>query len=365
MRRIWVILILLVFGVSMFIATGGLTRACDSAETKPALKPPKAWEFRGICLQLRLHGASDYPFEKKIDEIVRTGANTLCLVLHGYQKNVSATEITIDPKCTPDNKRLVEIIRYARKQKLKVIVLPIVLLKHREGEDWRGLIKPPNWDAWWKSYRKFILDYARISQQCGVEVFSVGSELVSTEKQLVQWTELIGAVRKVFHGHLTYSANWDHYKPPQFWNLLDIVGITTYFEVATDKDSSMKQLLSSWAKIKKDILEWQKKIERPIMFTEVGWPNQITAARYPWNYYASPDKPDPELQSRCFEAFFDTWNNESAVAGFLVWEWPNRDMKKQQLDPDKDTSYYPCEKPAMKIIEKQFDKKFVETKRPK
>ncbi len=180
---------------------------------------------------------------------------------------------------------------------------------------------------------------------------------MSTEKQLAQWIELIGAVRKVFRNRLIYSANWDHYKPPKFWNLLDIVGITTYFEVGTDEDSSMKQLLAAWAKIRAEILEWQKTVARPIMFTEVGWPNQVTAARYPWNYYASPKSPDPDQQSRCFEAFFKTWENTSAVAGFLVWEYPNRDMTRQQLAPDKDTSYYPCEKPAMKIIERQFGKK--------
>ncbi|HOF17864.1 MAG TPA: hypothetical protein PK082_03065, partial [Phycisphaerae bacterium] len=63
------------------------------------------------------------------------------------------------------------------------------------------------------------------------------------------------------------------------------------------------------------------------------------------------NKPDPKQQSDCFQAFFDTWLDEPAVAGFVVWEWQNR--PDQKVGP-ADTGYVPKGKPAMQVIEKAF-----------
>ena len=111
-------------------------------------------------------------------------------------------------------------------------------------------------------------------------------------------------------------------------------------------------MMQSWISIRKDILAFQAKVGRPIMFTEVGWPNQATCGQYPWDYYRSPDQPAPRAQANCFEAFFRTWNDQPNVIGILVWEWRNRpDMV---TSPTKDTSYVPCDKPAMEVIKRYF-----------
>ena len=189
-----------------------------------------------------------------------------------------------------------------------------------------------------------------------MELFAVGSELISTEQQTDRWKALIEKVRNMpFRGRLTYSANWDHYKVPQFWDKLDIIGMTTYYELTGGKQPTEDVLLASWNRIKKEILDWQAKSKnpRPLLFTEVGWPNQKTAAEFPWDYYRAQDKPDPELQARCFKTFFEAWAKERAVAGFLIWEW--RTGLDQDTSPTKDTGYVPMGKPAMKVIDAFFD----------
>lgn len=314
-------------------------------------KPSEAGEFRGICLQLH-NSDKGHPYEKYIDEIARSGANTICLVIHGYQENAASTSIFIDSRKTMDNNRLAELIRRAQAKKLRVIIMPVVLLTKRRGNEWRGKIKPDNWDQWWHDYTEFIMHYAKLAGETKVELLAVGSELISTETQTSRWKQLIAKVRSVFPGRLTYSANWDHYQVPKFWDDLDIIGMTTYFTLAKGTSPTQKELLANWAEIKKKILAWQKTINRPILFTEVGWPNQETAAEFPWNYYAATDKPAPQLQADCFESFFQTWANEKAVAGFLVWEWRNH--PNQKIGPKEDTSYCPCGKPAMGVIQKYF-----------
>ncbi len=354
MYRNVIILILFVFVVLAVVWLQHLPGK-GPAETAPAalrpMNPSGAGEFRGICLQLH-KGSREIPYETFITEIARTGANTICLVVHGYQENTSSGSIFIDARKTPSNRRLGELIDCAHEKGLRVILIPVVLLAKRRGNEWRGKIKPDNWNEWWEDYNHFILHYAAVAQAGGVEVFSVGSELISTETQTDRWKQLIAAVRKVYTGRLTYSANWDHYEVPRFWGDLDIIGMTSYFTLAKVKNPALKDLLGVWAGIKRDILKWQKTINRPILFTEVGWPNQVTAAEFPWNYYASPDEPDPILQANCFESFFATWINEKPVAGFLIWEW--RNGLDQPTSPQKDTSYRPMSKPAMKVIRKYF-----------
>lgn len=353
MYRNTILLVLFLAGGLLVVVLHYLPQDLQSTTgpTTSPMKPSSAGEFRGICLQLH-HATPDHPYERFIDEIARSGANTLCLVIHAFQENASSQSIFIDARKSPSDEHLARLIAHARRRNLRVMIMPVVLLSNRRGTEWRGKINPGNWDAWWKDYSEFILHYARIAADGKVDIFAVGSELISTETQTDRWRTLIRKVREVCPARLTYSANWDHYQVPRFWEALDIVGLTTYFTLAEGKDPPLEQLLVRWNEIRQDILTWQKTVDRPLLFTEVGWPNQVTAAEFPWNYYAATDQPDPELQARCFKAFFETWVHEKAVCGFLIWEWTN--YPGQDTDPQTDTSYRPVGKPAMDVIQAYF-----------
>ena len=223
------------------------------------------------------------------------------------------------------------------------MLIPIVLLDEtEESTDWRGTIDPPDWDRWFASYREFILYYARIAAETGAEYFSVGSELISTEFFRDRWVGVIDAVREVYPGLLLYSSNWDHYEQVRAWDRLDLVGVTAYNTVSNSDKPTVEELLGFWKPIKTKLLRWQRKIGKPIVFTEVGYPSQVGASRDPWNYYMSTQV-DLETQKRCFEAFFATWEDEPAVAGVYVFEWWGE-------GGPEDTSYMPKGKPAMEVI---------------
>ena len=316
-------------------------------------------EFLGISLAL--HSSWDeHPYEQYIREIAATGADTICITVFGYQENASSTSIFIDARKTPSQRRLRELLEYCRrddpktgKHALKVVLMPIVLLENRRGEEWRGTIRPSNWADWWRRYTDFILYYAGIAQDTGVDVLMVGSELLSTEGQEDRWKRLIAQVREVYKGRLSYSANWDHYRAVRFWQYVDIIGMTTYHDLVGNEKPTPDVLRASWRRLKGAILPWRNENHphHPILFTEVGWPNQVTCAKDPWNYYAARKQPAPEIQADCFEAFFSTWMDEPAVAGYLVWEWRNH---PSQPVGREDTSYVPCGKPAQKVIEKHY-----------
>ncbi len=351
------IVILVVFVGIIAAATGLRLGPAQDSNGRPIIlvdppEPVSRTQFRGIALQLHNSDKlADYSL--LISQIAQTNANTICLVVHAQQENASSASIFIDSRKTPSDAELTELIAEAHKKGLRVILMPIVLLENARSGEWRGKIDPPNWDKWWEDYANFILHYAKLSAQSETEIFMVGSELISTEKQADRWRNLIARVRSVFPGLISYSANWDHYRPIKWWDEVDIIGMTTYYDLTGGDKPTLEKLTRSWLSIKEDILTWHAKNfpQLPILFTEVGWPNQVTCAQFPWNYYQSPNKPDPQAQANCFEAFFGTWISVPAVAGFIVWEW------KQHPDQDtglKDTSYVPAGKPAMEVIEKFY-----------
>ena len=252
------IAILLIF----VVAIGGvvafrLLRKDDDADAGDRLiQPSAAGEFRGICLQLH-NSAPDHPHEQFIDEIARTGANTLGLVVNAYQENGESTSIFIEARKTPPNSRIKKLIAHAKQRGLRVVLMPILLLENPREGDWRGTIRPTDWDDWWEDYTNYIMHYAWVAQAAGVDMYMVGSELVSTETQTRRWRGLIRRVRKAYKGRLSYSANWDHYEVVKWWDDLDVIGMTTYYDLAQGKEPTLEKIVAAWEPISKKILAWR------------------------------------------------------------------------------------------------------------
>src|SRR5205823_12493350 len=93
-----------------------------------------------------------------------------------------------------------------------------VLLDNPIGDEWRGKIHPDSWDEWFDSYRNIMEHFAWIAEVNHVDLLVVGSELVTTENKVDQWTRTIQKIRETYHGKLTYSSNWDHYRSVEFWD---------------------------------------------------------------------------------------------------------------------------------------------------
>ena len=61
------------------------------------------------------------------------------------------------------------------------------------------------------------------AQAGGVEMFAIGNEMSSLSGAQYRgyWTDLIAAVREVYHGELTYAAATDEAAHVSFWDQLD------------------------------------------------------------------------------------------------------------------------------------------------
>lgn len=330
--------------------------------SQPAQTVPAAGDdlfkrpLHGVAIQL--HGSAlEVPnFERMIDEIAALGADTVQLVTHGWQTHGGTADLRLDQTRNPSLPDLERLCVRAKQRGLRVVLMPVVLLSNPRNTEWRGQIIPTaGWDLWFRRYTDFMIQFADLSERSGVDVLMVGSELIKAEQFTERWRSLIAELRGHFRGKLGYSANWDHYTTDKigFWPQLDCVGMTSYYTLATGPRPEQKELLRNWEPIRQRILDFQKQVRLPIIFTEAGWCSQEGAASESWNYYHNT-KATPaghQEQADCYDTFIRTWDGVPELGGIIWWEWTSGPGGAA------DYGYTPKNKPAEKILRDWFAKK--------
>lgn len=334
-----------------FWPAAGPAPAGAAPQARDAPATPWKLDYRGVALQLSGHAARAEVAIPLVHEIAALGADTILLSPAATMEHARAQAIFLDMRRTATPDEVLAVMAECRAQKLRIILMPVVLLSHPRGSEWRGVIEPPEWDDWWRQYRDFIKHYADLAARGGADVLMVGSELVSTEKYTSEWISTIHTARSIFSGKLSYSANWDHYESIKFWDKLDLAALTSYYTLADKKNPTIEEVAARWKPIREKISAWQRKVGKPIVFTEVGWCSQEGAATAPWNYYqntrATPE--GHEEQRRLYEGFIRAWSGAPALSGVIWWEWTTSGGGTGDFD------YTPKNKPAEQVLRRWFD----------
>ncbi len=305
--------------------------------------------YRGAAIQIQRVDWIDR-YKHSVDEIADLGLDTVSLIVDSRQENGKSARIWLDMRMTPTPQQLGELIQHAKSRGLRVILMPIVLLDNPIGNEWRGQINPTTdnggWEEWFHSYRAVLGHFAWIAQINGVDVLSVGSELVSAENKTDEWERTIRMVRKTFKGKLTYSSNWDHYRAVEFWDQLDLIGMNSYWALDNGRKdkATVEDMKSDWQQIKSDLIPFVESQGKPLVFLEVGWCSLANAAHESWDYTKSSVRIDLDLQKRLYEAFFESWYGDPHLGGFIVWEWTPEDGGTD------DRGYTPENKPAERVL---------------
>jgi len=274
-------------------------------------------------------------------EVAGIGATHVALVVTWTQHDVTATSIAPSAQ-TADDAHVRRVIRAARAAGLQVLLFPIINLTKTKPGQWRGTLQPANVARWWSSYEDFILHYAAIAADEDVEVFSLGSELGSTEAWRYRWYHLISRVEHLYDGKLVYSANWDHFRGVSFWRRVDFIGVTGYFELTGDRSASEAALRRGWKEPRDALIAFAAEQGKPLWLTEVGYASRDGAAVHPWDY-TGHGKLDLEEQRRCYAALRDTWNGVAELGGLFIWNWHGAGGRR-------DRDYTPRGKPAERVL---------------
>ncbi len=303
-------------------------------------------DLRGMTLGLH---SKDYTYDyiTLLKEIETPEAEWLSLNVKFYQDLIHSTQIQFFEDGHPFWQQLEQTIQQAKDLDFKVLLFPIVLIENAKNGEWRGKLKPKSKEEWYDSYGNLMEKLAKLAAKHQVDLFSVGSEFCSLEKDEEHWNKLIDRIKKYYDGPLTYSVNWDALEDIRFWQRLDILGMTGYFSLTRKKDPSVEDLVKAWECIKGDIFKISEERDIPIMFSELGYTSQNGINKDPWNYYISEEL-DLEEQKDCFEAFTQTWLKETALSGVFFYDWFG-------IGGHCDLTYTVKDKPALEVVKQWFE----------
>ncbi len=312
----------------------------------------KTQPIKGITVVAPPQAFESDPFE----EIKALNANWIALVPYGFSRNNDSEVLfNLDRQWWGEKEEGIrECIRLAKKHELKVMLKPQVYIHN----SWVGEFKcadEPSWKKWEKSYQNYILSYARIAEETGVEMLCIGTEYrIAVKKRKAFWKTLIKKIKEIYSGKLTYSANWDDYNNVTFWDQLDYIGISGYFPFK-DENATKSDLLNAWKKTKKELLNFSLFKQKQILFTEYGYLSVDGCYGKTWELEKKINQLaiNESDQAMALDALYTTFWEESFWSGGFLWKW-FPEMKGHEGYPERD--YTPQGKKAQKTISTWFSK---------
>jgi len=321
-----------------------------AAEKKPSLKFQKGMGYVSWSKEGYVNPESD----KSLEAMRRTGTEYVSILVTWYQSNCSSRDIQ-RTDITPSDESLIHAIRKAHELGMKVMLKPHLDLLDTSDGSWRGEIgctKEEDWKEWFAKYTDYIMYYAEMAQKEKVELYCVGTELSTTDlTKGYMWKELIAKVRTKYSGALTYAAHWDTYADIRFWEDLDYVGVNAYFPLTEKMDPTYEELKAGWDKWVAEMEEFQKQVNKPIIFPESGCNSCDGAAIRPWEH--SPRREvNLLLQENYYKVLFDVFYGKEWFYGMYWWYWgtsPNMGGKYNR-------GFTPQNKPSEDVVKEWYAK---------
>jgi hypothetical protein len=205
---------------------------------------------------------------------------------------------------------------------------------------------PADWKAFMANYRLYVLHQARLATETGVDIFCIGTELARASQSPViakDWRTLIGEVRSIYPGPLTYAAHHSEVEGVPFWDGLDYIGIDGYYAIARLPAAldSLERLSRRW--------------NRPVIFTEAGFASSPYALTEPWRpgpSVAPVDAVRLDLQAEAWRTLLAELWRRDFIWGVYVWKWhPNLTW-----GGPTNADHTPQGKPALDVIRYYFSK---------
>jgi hypothetical protein len=312
--------------------------ACAVAHARLAPAPqPDGWRAAGIRgvrgmtigpIENAYHPGIGYgsrAYERALDECRAMGAEWVSVTPFGRVNDLSGrgVDLTFEQPFASNRAAVRRAIEQAHARGLRVLVVPHLWV---ESGEWRALIDPgtdAGWARWAASYRRFILEWAKIAEEAHAEMLSVGVELRSwvTTPRAPSFATIVRDVRAVYRGLVTYSGNWDDVEDTVILGELDVIGVNAFYPLADKEGAGAKDLLAGGERVREKVHRLAEAWRKPVLFTEIGYTARPDPAVRPWEW---PDamksvKVDEDAQALAYFALLAPLLDEPDFAGFFVW----------------------------------------------
>lgn len=294
---------------------------------------------------------------KHIKPVLNVKGNYVALMPYSFIRNIEIPKVEFNTNREWFGESENGLLQYARefqKVDVKIMIKPHLWIR-RGG--FTGDLKAnseENWIILENSYRDYILNYAKAAENINAEILCIGIELEEFVMNRPEyWQKLIKEIRQIYKGKLTYAANWDEYKRLPFWHQLDFIGIDAYFPLSEKKSPTVFDFEEGWKTHKAEIIQVQKKVNKPVLFTEFGYRSVDFTGRRPWEFNRMQGSVNLEAQANGLQAIHNQFWNEEWFAGGFVWKWFHRHDKVGGIENNRFT---PQNKPAEELLKKLYHK---------
>ena len=308
-----------------------------SATTRPTLLGPTGWReagLRGIRgmtigpIENAYHPGVGYgspAYAASLRDCLRMGATWVAITPFGRVADLGGMGVdpTFEAPYAQNREDVRRAIAMAHEAGLSVMLVPHLWV---ESGEWRGLIDPQTddgWRRWTDSYRHFLLAWAEVAEHEGAEMFSAGVELRSwvTTARAPSFVALIRDVRRVYHGLVTYSGNWDDVADTVVLGDLDVIGVNAFYPLADHDGATESELAEGAARVRAKVHALAETWQKPVVFTEMGYTTRADPAVRPWEW---PDamtavRVDERAQAEAYRALLAPMLEEPDFVGFFVW----------------------------------------------
>jgi hypothetical protein len=291
-----------------------------------------------------------------LNPIVEINANWVTLIPFGYGKSGNNRLIYKDLSWQwwgETYEGIESSIEMAENLDLEVMIKPQIWFDHGTYTGHFELESDLDWQQFETDYYHYIMSFAYLSEEYGLDLFCIGTELtIFANKRPDFWRRLIRDIRDVYSGQLTYAGNWDSYNTISFWDELDYIGVDAYFPICEHKTPGYNALAKGWKQHSNDLENFSKNEGIPILFTEWGYRSSDYCAKEPWDYSKRQDV-NFNGQYNAYQAIFETFWTQSWFAGGFLWKW--YPLHSQAGGP-KNSRFTPQNKPAQDLLREWFGK---------
>ncbi len=272
-------------------------------------------------------GYGSEAYGRTLAEVVRIGANWISLTPYGRiaDRHPTGIDWSFEAPFPQNRAAMLSAIEQAHRRGLRVLLVPHLWV---EDGSWRGEIDPgkdAGWARWAQAYRAFLLAWAEVAEKAHADMLSGGVELGSwvTTQRAPTFRAILDDVRRVYHGPITYSANWDDIEATLIVNSLDVIGINGFYPLAERDGAGFEALRKGAVEVAKRVHHLASVWHKPVVFTEFGYTTRPDPAIKPWEW---PDRMrkvrvDEIAQATAYKALLAPLLDEPGFLGLFVWRF--------------------------------------------
>jgi hypothetical protein len=262
-----------------------------------------------------------------LDHVKALGGNWVSLTPFGRVAHLEPAGIsfTFDAPFASNRAALARTVEQAHARGLRVLLVPHLWV---ESGEWRGDIgfaQASEWQRWSQAYEAFVLEWAALARDTGIELLAVGVELRRwvTGPEAWRFVELIRRVRRVYPGLITYASNWDDVDDAAVLGELDVIGINAFYPLSQRSGARLRELASGGERARERARKLAELWQKPILFTEFGYTTRKDCGVRPWEWpeHLSGVESDERSQADAYAALMTPMLREPWFAGAFVWRY--------------------------------------------